>query len=97
MLRNNLLTWHKRVGSDAEGQPVHETQDGEWDCLAEPCAKRIKVGERSVVSRVRVHIQGAFPPILPGDDASLTGGRYRVLDTEDTNHPTLGHLTLLLG
>ena len=69
---------------------------GPWAVLSEPLRKRVKLGERELISSLRIHLK-ANPGIAQGDRVTIFGEERQVLAASPTIHRTLGHATLLLG
>ena len=101
MLTNTTLTnWLKRTGGDRYGRPAREAQSGSWPCLAEPAAKRLTLGGRTVAASLQVRLRSVAatdPAISVGDAVDVLGQSWEVLAADRTVHGVLGHLTLLLG
>ena len=98
MLTNAAITaWSKRTASNSHGEPVFTTQPGgPWKCLARARQVKLIIGNREIVSTLRVHLD-RNPGIAASDRLTVGGAAYTVLLVEQVSHATLGHETLLLG
>jgi len=96
MLTNTTITnWLKRTGNDRYGQPTRTAQDGSWRAMATPKTKRLKIGDRSIVSTMQAKVL-CDPGLGVADHITLQGSTWEIVQVADLDHHTLDHTTVLL-
>jgi hypothetical protein len=91
-----ITAWERRTGANAHGEPTFTPESGTWRILLEVRARRLKIGERDLVSTCRAYLS-RNPGIAAGDRVTLLGSTYTVLAVESTPGATVGHDLLFLG
>jgi hypothetical protein len=92
-----ITAWSKRTGNNAYGEPsfTAQTLTRPPAVLTEPRLKKVKLGDRELVSTLRAHVP-LNPGIAAGDKVTIDSDEYTVAEVLTTTHATLGHDTLLL-